>query len=328
MTCDEREALLVDAVLGEPTGASSDAVEHARSCDRCGQVLDELRAARADVTLPALAPPDGLVERAVSAALRDRDVRPAGSLWATLDAWISRLGAFAMRPQAAMGMLLLIMVGSSLLFLRAKPGGPGSVQIREVGEPRAEDGAPGAPAGAPPPPPAAAARGAEGPQGRAAPAEAIPTEAPREEAAYAAAMGDFKARRWAEAIRGFEIVAQGGGPNASHAALYAARAARYSGGCGSAVGRFEAVASRYAGTGVALEAQWDAAVCYREVGQREQARLMFESLESTPAYRERAGRELAAMDGRSAGDAIGGSAKSGGVASPKAAAPSKPGGAR
>lgn len=314
MTCDEAEELLFDAELGEHAGATAAALEHATTCERCGPFLEELRAARRVVVVPPLDLPPDIVDRTVSRALRDRDVRPTGSFWATVDAWVSRLGAFAMRPQAAMAMLLVIMVGSSLLFLRAKPGGPGSVRIREVGEPRAEEAK--APAAAAPP-------GAAAAPAPTASAESMPADAPKEEAAYATALDDFKARRWAEAIRGFDIVAQGGGANASHAALYAARATRYSGGCGGAIVRFESVSSRYAGTGVALEASWDAAVCYRELGQYEQAKLMFENLRASGAYRERADREIAAIEARRA-DAAGGAAKVGGAAAPKAAAPAAP----
>jgi hypothetical protein len=114
-------------------------------------------------------------------------------------------------------------------------------------------------------------------------------------------MDDYKARRFAASVRGFDIVANGGGSNAPMAALHAARATRYSGGCGAALPRFDSIASRYVGTSVAAEATWESANCYREVGQADRARQLFQAMRRVAGYRDRAEREIAALDQREAG---------------------------
>lgn len=165
-----------------------------------------------------------------------------------------------------------------------------------TGRPAELSAAEPAPAAAPPPPapaaPAPVATATALPTTTASPADATP-----QEAAYATAMDHYKARRYAEAVRAFDVVANGGGGNAALAALYAARATRYSGGCGAALPRYDAVASRHVGSGVAAEATWEAAVCYREVGQADRARQLFSSLRRVAGYRDRAERELDALDG-------------------------------
>src|SRR5690606_7771141 len=52
---------------------------------------------------------------------------------------VTIVGGYAMRPQLAMAALALLMIGTSLLFLRPKPGSHTSpVHVTQRGVPRAE----------------------------------------------------------------------------------------------------------------------------------------------------------------------------------------------
>ncbi len=284
LTCARFDELALDVVYEDGAPEDRRAAEaHAARCERCGPALARLAEARERARLPVLAVPNGLEARVLTTLVDDDGAarESSGSPWGWFARMISLAGSYAMRPQAAMAVLLMMMVGSSLLLLRARPAGPGAVRVTKEGAPHSDEAAA--------PPPAAPAP--------AAAAEA-PPESAREDAAYAAAMDAFKAKRWAEAARGFDIVASGGGGNSGLAALYAARSTRFASGCGAAISRLEAVASRYVGTPVAVEAMWDAALCYREVGNTEHARQLFTAMKRHAAYRERAERELTALDHR------------------------------
>jgi hypothetical protein len=373
MDCRGFDDVALDLVYEEDVirgRVEEDARRHLDGCARCSSVVSSLRRGRELSTLSMLDLPDGLTERVLAAATeREADLR--SSFWRRLDRAISFAGSYAMRPQLAMGALLMLMVGTSLLLLRARPAGPGAVRISEDGVPAAEPqiaarpspapmasaaaerpktpeahaAAPGkrdeekplakseaspreakevaqaAPPSADTPP--APARDAVATATAAAPPpaapEAIASSAPPQDAAYASAMDDYRAKRFGDAVRGFDIVANGGGTNAPMAALNAARATRYSGGCGAALPRLDAVSSRYAGTSVAADASWDAAMCYREVGQIDRARQLFQALRRVAGYRDRAEKELAALDQRN--DAA---RAAGAAARPPAAAPAKP----
>lgn len=283
--CDRFDELALDVVYDDgDLGDRRAATAHAARCERCGPALARLLDERERARLPRLATPAGLEARVLEAALDGDDAGDEGGLspWRWFVRAVSLAGRYAMRPQAAMAVLLMMMVGSSLLLLRVRPAGPGAVRVTKEGAPHSDEAA--AASVAAPPPPAAAAE--------------APGDGAREDAAYAAAMDAFKAKRWAEAVRGFDIVASGGGGNSGLAALYAARATRFASGCGAAIARLEGVASRYVGTPVAVEAMWDAAVCYRELGNVDHARQLFSAMKRHASYRERAERELAALEQR------------------------------
>jgi TolA-binding protein len=354
MDCKGFDEIVVD-LLYEPPGSRGheEAQRHAEGCSRCAGVLAALRRGRELADPPQLATPSGLEARVIESITREQQLRRSSG-WTQVSHAISLLGSYAMRPQAAMAALFLLMVGTSLLLLRARPAGPGAVHITENGVPAVDHQAAEAAASAravaqravaladvvpsrrdedrpapvapkdPPrdkeaadpvalaiapaaaPPPAASAPAIAG--GAAAPAATATTAPPTtaaaaaaaapQDATYAAATEDFKARRYSDAVRAFDIVANGGGGNAPQAALYAARATRYSAGCGSALSRFDQVATRYANTGVGAEASWEAAICYREVGQIDRARQLFSGMRRVAGYRDRAERELSLLDQR------------------------------
>jgi hypothetical protein len=105
------------------------------------------------------------------------------------------------------------------------------------------------------------------------------------------AMGDYRARRFDEAQRGFDALA-GSDPAAG---LWAARSVREAKGCAAAVSRFDAVSSRWFGTGPGYEATFDAGACYRQLGQTETARARFSRLLAVQAWAARAQDELDRM---------------------------------
>ncbi|MCU0682000.1 MAG: hypothetical protein MUF34_07040 [Polyangiaceae bacterium] len=396
MDCERFDGVALDLVDDDgrrDARAVEDAKRHAEGCTRCAAALRSLRAAREAVSLPPLPVPEGLEARILIAARR-RERETRSGWWQRLDLFISRAGAYAMRPQPAMALVLLLMVGSSLLLLRARPDGTARVVVTERGVPipRANEAenaptdarpetASAATATAAPPAVALAQRSdddravakmesareqregtrggeAQGPKGaaQAAPAAeelaaadqarasaaaratdgfavpaptppaAPPAAAARPEAVgaatgadatFSAAMEDYKAKRFAEAQRGFDLVVNEGGAQAPLAALYAARSARFTAGCSSAVTRFDSVANRFTGTSIATEAMWEGALCYRELGQSDRSRQLFLALRRVAGYRDRVDRELAELDQRPAGSAVGG----GRPGSPARAAP-------
>jgi TolA-binding protein len=351
MDCEGFDDVVLDLVYDEPeTPLLEEARRHAGGCARCKTSLDSLQQTRLLTELPPLPVPAGLERSILEEVDRRRQEREA-TWWGRLDRAISLLGSFAMRPQTAMGALLVLMTGLSLVLLRAKPTRQGTVRITEDGVPAAEPPAQAVasvalaaerrPADLPAPRPREEERSAKQdapPEAKAAPREAPPEAAavatiaaapaasaalpgapgpasPHQdaekssdkasdtgpEAAFSSAMEHYKARRYAEAARAFDVVANGGGDNGTRAALYAARATRYSSGCQAALPRFNAIANRQVGTSAAAEATWEAALCYREAGQTEQARQLLGTLRRVAGYRDRVEKELEALESRGSG---------------------------
>jgi hypothetical protein len=369
MDCEGFDEVVLDLVYddGPPWPPQLDeARRHAEGCPRCSTALSTLRQARAAADLTEPPVPAGLERRILDEIDRRQRAREA-TWWGRIDRLISVLGAYAMRPQTAMGVLLLLMTGLSLILLRVRPADRGSVRITENGVP-ANEGPPVRPSAAPAVAPIVAAAdavparkdddrpGRDGPRERdpAGPRErdpaasgrdvAEPTSAPSlvatatatstatpaapvatasataasadsgQEAAYAAAMEHYKARRYADALRAFDVVASGGGSNSGLAALHAARSARYSSGCSAALPRLDALMTRQVGSSAA-EATWEAASCYREIGQIDRARQLYSSLRRVAGYRDRVEKELATIEQRDSSPAAGA-----GKAAPAAAA--------
>src|SRR5215471_5000905 len=136
MDCEKFDQVLIDALydeLDELTLAA--AKRHADGCPRCQAAWSGLKATRKIGILPLVEAPAGIEERVLAAAnAAHRDVA-----WPKrLGRAISWAGSFAMRPQTAMAAILLLMLGSSVIFVRAKPdrGGTASrVHVTERGVP-------------------------------------------------------------------------------------------------------------------------------------------------------------------------------------------------
>jgi hypothetical protein len=117
--------------LDELTRAA--ALRHVEHCQRCRAELNQLRSARELATLTLVDAPDGFEQRLRAAELAASSELPFSQRAAR--AWTIVTG-YAMRPQLAMAALLMLMIGSSLLFLRPRPGTQTSaMQITERGTP-------------------------------------------------------------------------------------------------------------------------------------------------------------------------------------------------
>lgn len=314
MDCEKFDRVLLDLLYGELDELTqASAKRHTEHCTRCRAIVTELRATREVGSLPLVDPPEGLELRILEA---ERQARAGLPLRQRFGRAVSVLAGYAMRPQLAMAALLLLMIGSSLVFLRARPGARERVLVTERGVPesdsdtlvvplpeRLREEAPSARAAAAPEA-ASEARSAKS-TSPAAPAAAAPPPSSEDEpaktqgadpaAAFANGVALFDEGRYVEARRAFESVATRGGERAPEAALYAARATRLSEGCGPASMQFEQVTARYPGTASALEATWLAADCYKSLGEIDQARRSYERLFST-SYEERARAALARLE--------------------------------
>src|SRR6185369_1453554 len=218
---------------------------------RCAQIFAGLKGAREAATLPLEEPSSDLEARilaAEKAALRRapwyfKVVR--GAAWA---------GSLAMRPQFAMAALFMLVVGSSLLLLRARPGTLGApVQVTQRGEPGpASDAQQGART--------KDVRAAEAPKAAGAPArddgvygrpedraekDKMAERGPAPEGAAAAATGYASAAPAAPPapIATAESLTDNATPAAGD--LAAARRAKAESGCTVAIQEFDSITKKY-----------------------------------------------------------------------------------
>lgn len=335
MDCEKFDRIVLDLLYDELDELTSAAAKrHMEHCARCRAIGSGLRATREVGALPLVEPPDGLELRILAAERHATEQLPLGK---RLGRGLSLLAGYAMRPQLAMAALLMLMIGSSLLFLRAQPGdrehvlvtergvpesdndpvtaiipkapdAPGAEAMRGASKVRAEESAPRRERSAPDAKgearSAAAAPiatvGEVSGDGLAAPAadkgSAATEEAPTDaEASYDAAMSAYRDGRYSEAERRFSEVASAGGPHSATAALYEVQALRRVSGCPAAAPRFEALHARYPGS-VGSDAAWQAADCYRSLGDVGRARQNYNDLLSDSNYKTRAQDALAELD--------------------------------
>ncbi len=334
MDCEKFDRIVLDLLydeLDELTSAA--AARHTEHCARCRSIGSGLRATRQIGELPLVEPPSGLEQRILAA---ERNARADFPLRQRLGRSISVMAGYAMRPQLAMAALLLLMIGTSLLFLRAKPGARESLQVTERGIPESENEtvtlvpvpakaragepanegrastsdrdlqrelSPGADEGergfAASPPPAAAAAAPEGAEERKddqAFSSGLAVDGGSGDNEYDQAMADYRARRYGAAQKNFDNVANRGGGNAPTAELFAAQSVRNQAGCSAATSRFESINSKHRGTGIGNEALWQAGDCYRTAGDPENARRAYKQLIGVAGYDGRAQRALASLD--------------------------------
>jgi len=308
--CEKFDKVALEMLYDELDELTSAAAKrHMDHCSRCGSMGARMRATREVGVLPILTPPAGLEERILRLEQQARQGLP---LRQRVGRGISVLAGYAMRPQLAMAALLVLMLGSSFLFLRSKPGDADSVHVTERGVREADESIAivpvPEPAASPVPetermrassetkkPASAPARALEAtpPAYDAPPAAAAPTaDAKAGDDAYDQAMSAYRRGDYAAAQDQFQTIAAAGGEQAPAAHLYAAHAARDSAGCSVAAPKFDAVNAKYPGTNVAQEAVWQAATCYRSLGLLDVARARYQLLLDVPAYADRAQHAL------------------------------------
>lgn len=330
MDCEKFDRVVLDLLYGELDELTEAAAKrHIEHCSRCKGVSSGLRATREVGALVLVDPPDSLELGILEAERRLNEKLP---LRKRLGRGVSILAVYAMRPQLAMAALLLLMIGSSLFFLRARPGAQSNVLVTESGVPEAEaervvlkppltrdelpvaaSSAAAAPKPASAKPEAVASRDRESDKSGEAPAadtakeEAAKGAAPEAEAlagaeptedSMAGATAAFQSGRYVEAQRRFEEIAARGGAEAPVAALQAVEALRRQSGCPAAAPRYHDVHSRYRDTPSGSEAAWQAGDCYRALGELSRARLSLEALLNVPEYRSRAQAALEELTAR------------------------------
>jgi hypothetical protein len=288
MDCEKFDEVVIDALYDELDEVTSAAVRrHIESCARCGATFRGLQEARETAVLPLEEPSDGLEMRILEAAAAAQRTAPwhrralRGLAWA---------GSQAMRPQLAAAAVLVLILGSSVLLLRPRPGSPaaGPVRVTERGIPAPDLG--DAPMAAAQPAPAATAEAVAAP-----PMEKARAEAP---AGRAAELGpdDKAGAKDEERAKGKKE----GAPDAA-SMLADARALRASSGCSAAVGAFDAVGAQFPGTAAAADAMWEEAECYRSMGDGAKARSLYLALRDNGAYRDRAAARLGSEDAVASG---------------------------
>jgi TolA-binding protein len=301
--CEKFDKVALEMLYDELDELTSAAAKrHMDHCSRCGTMGARLRATREVGVLPILAPPVGLEERILRL---ERQARQGLPLRQRVGRGISVLAGYAMRPQLAMAALLVLMLGSSFLFLRSKPGDADSVHVTERGVREADESIAivplpepqAAPATAAPRPAPEAKKPSSVPPRAVEPAPAAAEVSPALEAkagndAYDQAMSAYRRGDYASAEEQFQTIAAAGGEQAPAAQLYAAHAARNSAGCDVAAPKFDAINAKYPGSNVAQEAVWQAATCYRTLGLLDVARARYQLLLDVPAYADRAQHAL------------------------------------
>lgn len=357
MDCEKFDRIVLDLMYGELDELTEAAAKrHIEHCSRCKGVSSGLRATREVGALTLVDPPDSL-ELGILEAERRLNARLP--LRKKLGRAVSILAVYAMRPQLAMAALLLLMIGSSLFFLRGRPGARDSVLVTERGVPETEaehvairpappverSDAPAAAAAAASAMPklALAKNEAQAPRERddkpmealaglgdsakegelkgAAEAEPLPGTEPAADSMDAATAA-FQGGRYVEAQRRFEEIAARGGSEAPAAALQAVEALRRLRGCPAAAPRYHEVHSRYRDTPSGNEAAWQAGDCYRALGELPQARQSLEALLEVAEYRSRAEAALQELSAREEQVASAKKAKAAvGAAAPAAGAP-------
>ncbi|HEX8793923.1 MAG TPA: zf-HC2 domain-containing protein [Polyangiaceae bacterium] len=139
--------------------------------------------------------------------------------------------------------------------------------------------------------------------------------------AFDAAVQTFQAGRYAEAQKAFDALA----PSDPNADLWAARAVREGQGCRNALVRFDRVARRASGGPVGWDALLEGALCYRAIGDFNNARTRLTALLGVDSHKDRAQAELDRLNemqrGRGGGGASGAAAAR---AAPAPAAPAPP----
>lgn len=323
MDCEKFDLHAIDALYGELDELTLAAMKrHMDGCARCTGVLSGLRATREVGLLPIEEPSDELEARILDAVDAAQRTTPWHRRVVRVIAWA---GSQAMRPQLAAAALLVLILGSSLLLLRPKPGSVGAspVSVTERGVPDPEspdkeraraDRAPAALA-APAVAPGAAASAAPEQASPAATALAMASPPPSPpsdlavpaEVALSKGLGEAKAK-------------DDSGAKDASAALQAARALRDTVGCRSALAAFDKVGTTFPGTSAAADAMWDEASCYKATGDGDKARELFMALASAGKYRSQAQQELAQAQAQ-LNNQVGGGPPAAGAAARAAAAP-------
>ncbi len=138
MNCEQFDQIVMHLLYGEADeDQSAEAKRHTDRCERCASSFDNLRRTRKAAMMPMVQAPSDFENHIVDVARQAQQEIP----WPRrIGRWVSWAGGHAMRPQLAMAALLLLMIGSSLLLIRGRPGSEsvGVVRVTEQGVPERE----------------------------------------------------------------------------------------------------------------------------------------------------------------------------------------------
>lgn len=303
MDCEKFDTNLMDALFEELDEVTSAAMKrHADSCAHCTGLEAGMRATLGVGQLPLEQPSDDLEARILSAAFAAQRGEP---WYRKVLRSLSWAGSYAMRPQFAMAALLVVVLGSSVLLLRARPGAVVAVTPAQDGQPELTPAGPQPALTSLEPQPATgepianldkqiqrpkSVAGATSPDADGAEDAPEPVKLAEAELedVYERGLRNYKAGSFVEAQRDFATVNNNGGGNASNAALYEARSVRAHAGCKSAVTYYNNVRSRFGATAASADAAWEQADCHQMLGQTEDAVKLWASLASNAQYRARA----------------------------------------
>jgi hypothetical protein len=316
MDSDKFDRVVLDLLYGELDELTTAAAKrHMDQSARARDIYAHFRATRQLGVLPPHPPPANFETLVLAGEARILSELPLPQRIGRL---VSRLAGYAMRPQLIMGALLLLMIGSSLMFLRARPGLHTAVQVTERGAPEA-DADLVLPLGASQRDTSAAPLNLNLDAAGPAAANAEPERQSGEASGFAAdgrrtnagvdagaegvdpfdqAVQVFRAGGYAEAQRLFERLSKTNGKHSAEAALYSVRATRNLSGCAAALPGFERVQLRYAGSMSAHEAAFRAAACQEQLGNFAAARQGYESLRHIAAFSQRSERALEVLGER------------------------------
>jgi hypothetical protein len=255
---------------------------HREGCARCESTWSELSSTRELAVLPLEEPSDELEGRILAAIGAAQRSAPWPRRAVRTLAWA---GSHAMRPQLAAAAVLLLILGSSVLLLRPRPGSVGAlpVHVTERGVPAPEQAQ------------------AELDSQSYATNPAAPL-APRPPSAAPAPVD--RAPR---------------GDNAERAEPPGGSSGRSA--CSTAFAALDDAMRASPTTETAAETIWEAAECYRAQGQAARAKGLYSALRETPRYGARAAERLQAPQEPSEPASVAAAR----AAAPAAAKPSKKG---
>lgn len=294
MDCELFDRLVIDRVFAELDDITSGAIQrHVAHCSRCRSIESGLRAVREVAVLATPELPAGFIENVMAL---ERSTRTRLPLPQRVGRAVSVLSGYAMRPQLTMGALLLLMIGSSLFLLRARPGDRELVHVTERGVPEGEIDMPAhAPTSSDPvaAPSAPASLGREPSGAKDEPSAPVASSSNNAGPSLLQLAKDaFATGRYAEAHELSERAIQIGGGDTAQAALLSASALAKDAGCAAALARFEALRSRHGRSAVGDEAAWNAAECHQSLGQADRARQLYEELRASGTWGQRARERL------------------------------------
>jgi hypothetical protein len=150
----------------------------------------------------------------------------------------------------------------------------------------------------------------------AAPAYASKRAGPAAQDPFSLGAAAFRARNFAEAARQYDLAAQTGDPTA---ALWAAESVREGQGCAVALGRFDQLSQKAAGSWAGSEASLRAARCEIAMGQLDSAKGRLDKLAHVASHQQAAQQTLAELNQVATRKATGAGGASGAAAAPRAA---------